>query len=230
MIYVFYGDDRVKIQREIQKILGEDYEVFEGETLKPADIYNICQGNTLFASVRKILIKDLTPSRKTSEESADEDAGKGANDNSNPTDYYEIFGQFVNTRHEIAIWETTVSQKKSYKDFIKNKKVEVKKIMLPEIDKWATFKIFDLAYRDGKKAVSELNKLIEEIKNGGKDMDPYMTLGAFASSALKKFEAHPGRKEKRVLKELSKLDIQMKTTTMNPWVIISSFLLRISQW
>ena len=75
-----------------------------------------------------------------------------------------------------------------------------------------------------------LFRSIEESKNGGKEMDPYMTLGAFASSALKKFEAHPGRKEKRVLKELSKLDMQMKTTTMDPWVIISSFLLRISQW
>lgn len=220
MIRVFTGDDRVKIQQEIKRILGNNYEIFDGENLQISDIYNICQGNSLFDKTRKILIKDLTPAK--SSESDDGDA-------SEKEDPYTVLAKFLDTKHEIVVWESNVPNRKSYKDFIKN--VEVKKFQKEEFDKWASFRIFDLAYTDGKKAIAELEKLINKVETGGevKMLDPYLMAGAFSSSALKKFEQSPTVKNKKVLKELSKLDMQMKSSTIQPWTLIKMFLIKVEK-
>lgn len=221
MITIFTGDDRVKIQTEIKKLLGSDYEIFDGEDLQISDIYNICQGNSLFETSRKILIKDLTPARKND--------GNGAEMGKNVADPYEVFLQFLDTKHTIVIWESNVPNRKSYKDFAK--KVEVRKYQKEEVNKWATFRIIDIAYTDGKRAVTELDKLLRTAETGGevKMLDPYLMVGAFSSSALKKFEQSPTVKNKKVLKELSKLDMQMKTSRIEPWTLIKMFLLKVEK-
>jgi DNA polymerase III delta subunit len=55
-----------------------------------------------------------------------------------------------------------------------------------------------------------------------------MFFGLLASQALKDYSQKQGTKEKRVLKELSKLDLDLKTTSYQPWLLIESFLLRLS--
>ncbi|MBQ6127449.1 hypothetical protein IJI69_02030 [Candidatus Saccharibacteria bacterium] len=204
MIRVFTGSDRNKISEEVKKILGENYEVFDGENLKTEDMVNIFIGTSLFAEKRKILLKDLTPAR-----------GEEARD------FYAEIIKYVNTPHEIVIWETNVSQKKTYKDFLKTKGVEAKKFEpVQKIDMRAVFNIYDTAMVNGKKAVADLEKI-------QKQQDPYMFFGLMVSQAIKKFEWRQGTKEKRVLKELSKVDMQMKTTAVEPWFLIKSFLLRL---
>ena len=239
MIHVFTGDDRVKIQREIRRVLGKEYEVFEGENLRIPDIYNICQGNSLFSDTRKILIKDLTPAREKGGESGVNMEGTGG-ENAGATgdagdagtagtasDPYAIFAKFLDTKHEIVIWESNVPNRKAYRDFVS--KVEVKKFQKEEFDKWASFRIFDLAYTDGRKAVSELERLVNKVQAGGevKMLDPYLVVGAFSSSALKKFEQNPTVKNKKVLKEVAKLDMQMKTSRIEPWTLVKVFLLKL---
>ena len=54
---------------------------------------------TLNKEKRKILLKDLTPSRGI--------GGEGI-------DFYAEISKYVDTAHEIVIWETNVSQKKTY--------------------------------------------------------------------------------------------------------------------
>ena len=204
MIRVFTGSDRNKISEEVKKILGENYEVFDGENLKMEDMVNIFMGTSLFAEKRKILLKDLTPAR-----------GEEARD------FYAEIIKYVNTPHEIVIWETNVSQKKTYKDFLKTKGVEAKKFEpVQKIDMRAVFNIYDTAMVNGKKAVADLEKIQEQ-------QDPYMFFGLMVSQAIKKFEWRQGAKEKRVLKELSKVDMQMKTTAVEPWFLIKIFLLRL---
>ena len=204
MIRVFTGSDRNKISEEVKKILGENYEVFDGENLKTEDMVNIFIGTSLFAEKRKILLKDLTPAR-----------GEEARD------FYAEIIKYVNTPHEIVIWETNVSQKKTYNDFLKTKGVEAKKFEpVQKIDMRAVFNIYDTAMVNGKKAVADLEKI-------QKQQDPYMFFGLMVSQAIKKFEWRQGTKEKRVLKELSKVDMQMKTTAVEPWFLIKSFLLRL---
>lgn len=206
MIRVFSGSDRKKIDGEIKKILGKDYEVFDGENLKIEDIVNIFCGTSLFAEKRKILIKDLTPAR-----------GAG----SEGVDFYAEISKYVNTAYEIVIWETNVSQKKTYKDFVKMKGVEAKKFDLkPKVDVRQVFSIYDTALADGKRAVKMLDEIIDE-------QDPYMFFGLLVSQTIKKYEWRQGRKEIRILKELSKVDMQMKTTAVEPWLLIKGFLLRL---
>lgn len=204
MIRVFSGSDRRKIAEEVKKILGENYEVFDGENLRTEDIVNIFMGTSLFAEKRKILLKDLTPVR-----------GEEAQD------FYEEIIKYVSTPYEIVIWETNVSQKKTYKDFVKMKGVEVKKFdLVPKIDMRKVFNIYDAALVDGVRAVEMLNEIQGE-------QDPFMFFGLLVSQAVKKFEWRQGTKEKRILKELSKVDVQMKTTAVEPWLLIKSFLLRV---
>ena len=201
MIKVFYGNDRAKIAQEVKRTLGKDYEVFDGaEGLQVADIVNIFQGNSLFVSKRKILIKDIAE-----------------------LDLYEEIAKHVNTLHDIVIWETTISQKKAYKDFIKLPGVSVQKFdVAPKIDIRQVFEIFDTALVDGPRAV----KMLEKVQG---EEDPYMFFGLLASQAIRKFEWRQGAEQRRALKILSELDMQMKTSVVEPWALIKAALLRLSK-
>lgn len=222
MIRVFYGNDRPRISAEIKRILGEDYEVFDGENLDVAGLVNIFQGNSLFAKKRKILIKDLTPARKYGTSVATSVVQNHEKTEVDATDFYEKIAEYVKTPHEIIIWETTVSQRKSYKDFIKLPGVEAKKFdTAKKYDAGKVFDVFNVALDDGPRAV----KMLEEIKS---ENDPYMFCGLMASQAIKRYSWRQGRKERAILKELSKLDMQLKTTAVAPWSLIESFLVRLS--
>ena len=83
------------------------------------------------------------------------------------------------------------------------------------------FDIYKTAKRDGKKAISMLSKIKQ-------DEDPIMFFGLLASQAIKDFSFNQETKEKRVLKELAKLDLDMKSAKVEPWLLIESFLLRLS--
>ena len=68
MIRLFYGDDRIRANQEIQKILGTDYEVVEGEEISLTDLPTIFLGASLLNPTRKILIRDLTPNKAAFDE------------------------------------------------------------------------------------------------------------------------------------------------------------------
>ena len=206
MIYVFSGDDREKIATEVRRVLGSEYEVFEGEGLSVQDLMNIFQGTSLFAAERKILIKDLTPEKSAEGE----------------VDFYAELLGYVDTPHTVVIWETRTSRKKSYKEFLRAKNVVSRSFAAARpVEVGKVFEIFDTAYRDGARAV----KMVEEVRGNN---DPYMFFGLLVTQALKKCQRRFTTREKRVLRELSKLDMQMKSTTIEPWALISSFLLRVS--
>lgn len=215
MIYVFYGSDRVRISAEIKKILGDNYEVFSGENLSADDIPSIFLGRTIFSNKRKILLKDVTPARG--------EASK-LTTTLGERDFYEIVMGYLDTPHDIIIWETNISQKTSFRDFLKNGKVKSQKYeQSSQINMGKVFGVYDAAWTDGTRAL----KLLNEVKD---QEDPYMFVGLLSTQAIKSYDRHQGKKEKRVLKELSKLDIAMKSTNYDPWMLISSFLLQISSW
>ena len=209
MIYVFSGDDRVKISEAVKKVLGDEYEIFEGESLGVQDIVNICQGTSLFGEKRKILIRDLTPARK---EKSEEEGDSGV-------DFYAEFLKYVNTPHMIVIWETVLSRKKSFREFVKLP--EVKSRQFKAFKENDIFEIADLALVDGKKAAIRLRKVED-------DNDPYMFVGLLVSKLCQKYNYGHGEKEKRALVALSELDMQLKTTSISPWLLVESFLLELS--
>ena len=201
MLYIYYGDDRVKTQAAIKKLLGEDYEVVEGEELDLPGLRDVFLGASLFGK-RKIVVKGLSGKKEL---------------------FAEVAG-LIGTEHEIVLWEEKMDKRSvAYKDLAKVG-VEMKEFKLAKpADFGKVFEIYDTALRDGARAV----KMLEEIEN---DNDPYMFVGLLISQAIKKWQWRYGAKEKRVLLELSKLDMQMKgdSAVTQPWTLVKSFLLRLA--
>ena len=199
MIRIFYGDDRTKASDEIKKLLGSDYEVIEGADLTSNDLPTIFLGASLFVDTRNILIRDLSANKEA----------------------YEHLPEYLNTSHNVIIFELKLDKRSTTYKEIKDK-VEIKEFKLPENKNFSVvFDVYNTAKRDGKKAI----ELLDQIKQ---DQDPMMFFGLLVSQAIKDYTKNQGRKEKRVLEELSKLDILMKTTSSQPWLLIESFLLQVS--
>ena len=119
------------------------------------------------------------------------------------------------------MFETKIDKRTStYKTL--EKKIEFKEFKLPEdTNAKIVFDIYNIAKTDGKKAVTILKDL--EL-----NQDPVKFVGLLTFQAIKDFNSRQGTKERRALKELSKLDILMKTTSFQPWLLIESFLLQVS--
>ena len=199
MIQIFYGNDRVKAQQEIKRLLGDDYEVLDGPDLNLNDLPSIFYGTSLFATKRQILIRDFT-------------ANKPA---------YEQLPKYLDTPHDIILFETKLDKRSQvYKDL--KDQLTIKEFKLPENLNFAViFDIFRTAKKDGKKAVN----MLEQIKP---TEDPIKFTGLLISQAIKDFSTKQGTKEKQVLKALSRLDLQMKSTKIDPWLLVESFLLELS--
>lgn len=200
MLRVFLGDDRVAAEKAVKSLLGANYEVFEGETLQVSDLPSIFRGTSLFnTEKRRILLKDLSE---------------------NPA-VWEKVGNYLTTEHEIVLWEKKIDKRSVVYKQLQASRVEFKEFNLqPKAEMRQVFNIFDTALRDGERAVA----LVEQIEL---EQDPYMFVGLMVTQALKRFTARPGRRERQILQELGKLDMQMKTSVLEPWLLVKAFLLRV---
>jgi len=199
MIRVFYGEDRETISKKIKREFKDGYEVFEGENLKNGDLASIFLGVSLFSEKREIVVKDLSEEGLLGE-----------------------ITKYLNTPHEIVVWETKIDKRKADYKKLREAGVEMVEYRLVEnVGRSEVFDVFEVGLRDGKRAV----KMVERVES---EQDPFMFVGLLATQAIKKFEMRGGDKEKRVLKELSKLDIDMKSTALEPWTLIKLFLLKLS--
>ena len=201
MIKVFYGDDRVKAKQAIDKYLGQDYEVIDCAELNPSDLPTIFLGNSLFATTRNILLRDFTANKSV----------------------YELLPDYLDTPHNIALLELKLDKRSATYKELKDK-ISFEEFTLPKNQNFSVvFDIYRTAKRDGKRAVSML-KSIEQTE------DPIMFFGLLVSQALKDYDLKPGKKEKQIIKELAKVDLQMKTTKVEPWLLVESFLIRLSSF
>lgn len=204
MIKIFTGEDRVKGMAEIRKIFGEEYEVIEGENLRKDDLMSLFFGETLFSGgERKILVRDLGENKETFAE------------------LVEKIEEYVKTDAKVILFEGKIDKRTTAIKKLVKMGVEVKEFKLAEkTDMRAVFGIYDLALRDGKNAIKELEKIQDK-------QDPYMFFGLMVSQGLKKLEWKPnGMKEKKMIKALGELDIKMKFTGIDPWILIKSFLVK----
>jgi len=202
MIYLFTGEDRVKAEKEIKKLLGENYEIIDGENLSLNDLPSLFMGVTIFEAHRKILLRDPT------------------------ADCLNELEKYLDTPHEIVVLCLKLDGRSgTVKELKKNPKIKFEEFKFPEPskeDRFLSFNVYDEALRDGKKALAILKKA--EVKN-----DPYMMLGSWASKAMKNFTASPTEKNKRVLKRLAKMDMLLKQSSFSstPWLVLESFLLEL---
>lgn len=199
MIRIFTGDDRISANRTIQQILGSDYEVIEGADLTPADLPSITKGASLFADKRQILIRDLSTNKAT----------------------FAELSNYLDTPHNIIILESKLDKRTAAYKTLKGQ-VEIQEFSLPpDPNLKLVFNIYTTAKHNGPKAINMLDKIQQHE-------DPVKFSGLLVSQALKDYRVHQGTKEKKALKELSILDLNLKTTSYQPWLLIRSFLLRLS--
>jgi len=199
MIKIYYGDDRVKAKQEIIKNLGDDYEVIEGSEIEPSLMPSIFLGQSLFEIERKILIRDFSANKIV----------------------FEKLPEFLNTPHKIILLESKLDKRSATFKALKDK-IEIKEFSLPpDRNMGQVFDIYKIAKKDGKRAI----EMLEKIKN---QEEPMMFFGLLVSQAIKDYNYNPGKKEKKALKELSKLDVKLKSSKLSSWLLIESFLLELS--
>lgn len=202
MIKIFYGDDRLKAERMIKRQLGGDYEVVEGIALKDGDMASLFFGNTFFSDKRKILIKDMGENKEC----------------------FEKITDYLNTNHDVILLEGKLDKRTATYKQLKAAKVEMVECKLMEkVDSRKVFDVFDYVW--GGHADRAM-KIIESIE---KEQDAYMFVGLLISQAIKKYEARQGKKEELVLKILSELDMETKSSQLGAWELVKIAILRISQ-
>ena len=203
MLSVFWGENRLEAEKAVKRALGTDYEVFEGENLTVADLPSIFLGTSLFGTEkRQILLKELGENKEV----------------------WEKIPDYLKTEHDVVIWESKIDKRSGvYKAMVATRAVMKEFPARKNPDANTVFNILDMALRNGFLAV----KMVEKIEL---DQDPYMFFGLLVTQAIKKFDNRAGNREKRLLKELAELDIQMKTTSVEPWLLLKSFLLRVSEF
>ncbi len=199
MIQIFYGDDRIRAKAEISKILGQNYEIYDGTELTSTDLPNLFLGNSLLTDARSILVRDFLSNKTLADK----------------------LPEYLDTSHNIILFELKLDKRSVVYKNLKNK-LKFKEFTLPQNPNFnLVFDIYKTAKVDGKKALFMLSKIKSEE-------EPMMFFGLLVSQAIKDFNLKQGIKEKRALKELSKLDINLKSTSFQPWLLIESFLLRLS--
>ncbi|MCL1839961.1 hypothetical protein FWF89_03135 [Candidatus Saccharibacteria bacterium] len=200
MIKVFCGEDRMGAQREVDRVLGEDYEVIEGETLLLEDLPSLFLGTSLFGEVRRILVKDL-----------------GEN-----TACWEALPKYLESSHTIIIWESKLDKRTATYKSLQKQKVEMKEFVLAEApEKKLVFDVLDVAWRgDGKRAVG----LIEQIEITS---DPFMFVGLMVSQVMRKLESGD-KKAGRAVKLLAACDMKMKSTSIKQWTLVKATMVEIA--
>ena len=201
MIKVFYGEDRIKARKAIDRLFGADYEVIEAENLTTSDMASVFLGTSLFGEKRTILVKDLSANKEC----------------------WEMVPNFVDDcPHDIVLWETKLDKRSAaYKALSKNKNVEFKEFAAAEDpNNKLVFDILDAAMRGDNSAV----KMCEKIEQTN---DPYMFMGLMVSQAIKKLQ-YNNAKAAKALKILAEADVNMKSTGIEPWTLIKMALLKIA--
>ncbi len=200
VITIFCGENRADSINQAKKILGQDYEIIDAENLAIQDLPSIFLGTTIFADNRNILIKDLSVNKEN----------------------YDELLKYLDTSHNIVIIEDKLNGTwGSVKSLKKDARVKIQENKNPETNKnkYITYDIFNAVFQDPEKAF-RLLKTAEKIE------DPYLMFGAWASIAVKNFKTSPTAKNRKILKELAKTDVLLKTSqySSTPWLVLESLI------
>ena len=146
----------------------------------------------------------------------------------------ELFAElpkYLETEHKIVILEQKIDKRNAvYKELATVAKKNPQQVKIDEfkiteeVDKFLTFRVFDIALTDGKRAV----KLLREAEENN---SPYLTVGSWTKKAVDLLAAKPnGEREKRIVKKLAEIDMMLKQTSFSkePWLLLETFLLELS--
>lgn len=200
MLKIFCGENRKMAEMAVKRFIGQDYEVFDGEKIRADDLPTIFRGTNLFdMGKRRILIKNLSENSEAWEKVLD----------------------YQDTEYDVAIWEMKLDGRLAGTKKIKDAGISVEEFKNPVAK--PLFGLLNMALRDGGAAIRELEKREAE-------QDPYLLVGLLVSDALKNYQNSGGRsRDRKVLKKLAELDRRMKSTSVDPWILVKGFLLEISE-
>jgi|LSQX01.3.fsa_nt_gb hypothetical protein len=200
MMRIFYGDDRIKARAEIDRLFGDDYEVWEGESLSLGDLPSLFLGASLFSEKRKILVKDLAENAEC----------------------WSELPKYLDSLHDVVIWEAKLDKRTAtYKELAKQK-IKMQEFKLAEVpEKKLAFDIFDVIWQgDGEKAI----EMIEKIETTN---DAYMFMGLMISQAMRKMESG-NRKAIAVVKLLAEYDMKMKNSVFESWNLVKAVAVKLA--
>lgn len=205
MLHIFYGEDRLAAEKAAHTVLGENYESIDAANLEVSDLPTLFLGTSLFEENRRILIKSLSENKEL----------------------FSELEKYFETPHEVVLLEDKLDGKLSItKTLKKSEKIDLKEFKAQEKKNvFLAFDIYNVALKNPEEA-------LKMLKNAQTTEDPYMMVGAFASSAIKNLKTAPNSKRNRaILKELAKIDNMMKTTKFsdNPWLLIETFILKLEK-
>ena len=200
MIKVFYGPNRKMAVEAAQKYLGEGYEVIDGGELLPQDLPNVFWGNSLLSETRKIMVRDLLANKAAAAD----------------------LPKYLETSHKVAMLEMNVDKRSAIYKSLKDKVEWVECKMPKNANFGLVFDIYRTAKQDGVKAV----EMLESVQN---EEDPVMFTGLMATQAMKDYAARQGVKEKSVLKKIAKLDLDLKSSKVEPWTLVKATLLGLGE-
>lgn len=201
MFKLFYGADRVAARKAIDKMLGADCEVIEAENIERADMDSIFYGTSIFGDKRKILIKDLSENKSC----------------------WEAIVSYVDTPHEVIIWNSTSDARTLVYKELKAAGVEMREFAAAkDPDTFIAFEAMQAAMRgDAKTALAKCAKM--ELRE-----EPYQAIGAFASEAYKTFAT--SRRAREAVKILAKVDRDMKMASgIDAWNLTKAALVKIAK-
>lgn len=204
MIKVFFGEDRVRAKKEIENLLTTDYEVIDCADLTEQDLPTIFHGATFFDNgKRRILLRDFTANKPLADHLA------------------ERLDDYATTTHDIILFETKLDKRSVFYKSLKDK-LDFKEFSAPVTNNFKELQdIYVTAKKSGEKAVAKLKKIEHQE-------DPIMFFGFLVSQALRDFSSNPtSTSQKRALRELAKIDLQMKSSTVEPWLLVETALLLI---
>ena len=202
MIKIFYGDDRTRATKDIKKILGENYEVIDGETLTPNDLPSLLLGASLFSASRNILIRDLSQ---------------------NPP-CFEKLKDYQTTPHNVIIFESKLDKRLKSAKELERCGLEFREYKkLQPVNSREIFSVFDLAARgNGPRAVTLLKKF-------EKTEEPIQFSALLATQAIKNYATKKDATSRRILKRIAKLDLDLKSSPLDPWLLIEATLISLSR-
>lgn len=202
MLAIYYGEDRAAALEAAKKALGAKYEVIEGENLTAADLPNIFRGASLFEAERRILLKDLLASPDKA--------------------ILEKIPDYADTPHQIIMLEDKLDKRTSaYKTLAKTATIKEFKPKV-KVNTGLAFDIYDTALRNGPRAVQMCAEL-------AKTSAAQEVIGAWTWKAAQNYQNHPGARERRALKALAEVDLQMKSAGQDEWLLLEAFLLGLSR-
>ena len=200
MIQLVYGDDRVKAQQAIIKALGAGYETIEADGLTRGDMDSIFHGVSIFGDHRSILLKGLNENKEC----------------------WDVLPNYLKTDHNVVLWNSALDKRSTvYKELIQQK-ISIKEYKLAEdTDQKLVFDIMDTAVRGNIKTALNMCEKIEDTN------DPFRFMGLMVSQALRKLTLRQAKAAK-ILKILARADLDMKSSTVEPWLIVKTALMEIA--